>query len=91
MRKDPTEIVDRINKQSNEALLDETLAEFVDAKLLRGEMIIRAEDIQWDFEANTGVRMKIYTVRRIMHDLLDLDYKKIVQIPVHGNSERCLV
>ena len=62
MRKDPTEIVDRINKQSNEALMDETLADFVDAKLLRGEMIIRAEDIQRDFEANTGVRMKIYRV-----------------------------
>ena len=26
-----------------------------------------------------------------MHELLGLDYKKIVPIPVHGNSERCLV
>ena len=91
MRQDPSDIVLRIEKDTDKALTDETLAAFVDAKLMRGELIVRAEDIQRDFEAKTGLRLKVYRVRRVMHELLGLGYKKIVPIPVHGNSERCLV
>ena len=59
MRKDPNDIVDRIKKETAEGLTDEALAEFVDAKLLDGELIKRAEDIKRDYEAKAGVQLKI--------------------------------
>ena len=59
MRNDPTDIVDRVKKETAEALTDEALAEFVDAKLLEGELIERAEDVQRDYEVKAGVRLKI--------------------------------
>ena len=59
MRKDPTDIVDRVKKETAEALTDEALAEFVDAKLLDGELIERAEDVKRDYEAKAGVQLKI--------------------------------
>ena len=55
MRKDPNDIEDRIKKDTAEALTDEALAEFVDAKLLDGELIERAEDVKRDYEAKAGV------------------------------------
>ena len=63
----------------------------MDIKLLNGEVIERADDVRRDFEAATGVSLKVHRVRWVMRDLLDLRYTKIVQLPVHGNSERCLV
>ena len=63
----------------------------MDIKLLNGEVIERADDVRRDFEATTGVSLKVHRVRWVMRHLLDLSYTKIVQLPVHGNSERCLV
>ena len=84
-------LVDLINKESEEASLDESLAIFVDTKLINGEMIERTADICRGFELNTGIKLKAHRVRKVMHDLVGLRYKKIVPLPVHGNSERCLV
>ena len=39
MRKDPADIVDRVKRETAEALTDEALAAFVDAKLLEGKLI----------------------------------------------------
>ena len=48
-------LVDRIKKETAEALTDEALAEFVNAKLLEGKLIERAEDVKRDYEAKAGV------------------------------------
>ena len=60
-------------------------------KLRNGEMVERAEDVKIQFEKSGGGVVKLHRVRQVMRDLLDLRYTKIVPIPVHGNSERCLV
>ena len=91
MRKKPQVLVDLINMETEKASLDESLAIFIDTKLINGEMIERAADIRRDFELNTGIKLKVHRVRKVMHDLLNLRYKKIVPLPVHGNSQRCLV
>ena len=43
------------------------------------------------YESATGVSLPLHRVRDVMRNLLDLRYTKIVNIPVHGNSERCRV
>ena len=63
----------------------------MDEKLKSGELIQRAEDIMTQFEERSGTKMKLHRVRQVMKDLLNLRYNKIVKLPVHGNSERCLV
>ena len=91
VRKKPEALVDLINQQAERALTNESLACFVDTKLQNGEVLQRADDIRRDYEASTGTSMKVHRVQQVMRDLNDLRYKKIVPIPVHGNSERCLV
>ena len=91
LKKRPEVIREQISQESEQALLDEQLANFVETKLLNGELIEKADDIRTAFEADTGIKVKVYRVRRVMRELLELRYKKIVKLPVHGNSERCLV
>ena len=87
----PEVIREKIAQEADKALTDEKLAAFVEDKLENGEMIERAEDIMNEFEESGGGRVKLYRVRQVMRDLLNLRYNKIVKLPVHGNSERCLV
>ena len=54
-------------------------------------MIQRAEDVKQAYESEQGISLEVHQVRGIMKNLLDLQYNKIVPMPVHGNSERCLV
>ena len=44
-----------------------------------------------EYEEIMGIRVRVWKVRKVMRDLLNLRYNKIVKLPVHGNSERCLV
>ena len=39
----------------------------------------------------TGIKVKVWKVIKVMKDLLNLRYNKIVKLPFHGNSERCMV
>ena len=54
-------------------------------------MILNVSSIRREYEAAQGKRVQNYRVNRIMRDLLDLRYTKLVPIPVQGNSERCRV
>lgn len=77
MRKNPSEVVDDINKEYDKALSDESIDSFIDDKLMKGELILRAEDIRRDLEANKGIKVKIHNLRIIMKDLLDLRYRNL--------------
>ena len=50
MRKNPSEVVDDINKEYDKALSDESIDSFIDDKLMKGELILRAEDIRRDLK-----------------------------------------
>ena len=49
VRKKPEVLVDKINKDAEKAMADESLAIFVETKLLNGEVLQRADDIRKDF------------------------------------------
>lgn len=91
IRKKPEVVRERISKEAEKAREDEDLAQFVEAKLQNREVLQRAEDVRKDFESEKGISFKVHRVRQVMRDLLGLRYNKIVPLPVHGNSERCLV
>ena len=91
MRTKPELVREQINQEATKALTDENLAAFVDEKLNRGELIQRAEDVMTQFEESSGTKVKLHRVRQVMRNLLNLRYNKIVKLPIHGNSERCLV
>lgn len=91
MRTKPELVREQINQEATKALTDENLAAFVDEKLKRGELIQRAEDVMTEFEESSGTKVKLHRVRQVMRNLLNLRYNKIVKLPIHGNSERCLV
>ena len=78
VRKKPEVLGELIEKEAEKATTDESLAIYVDAKLLNGEVIERADDVRRDFEAATGVSLKVNRVRWVMHHLLDLRYTKII-------------
>ena len=91
MRTKPELVREQINQEATKALTDENLAAFVDEKLNRGELIQRAEDVMTQFEESSGTKVKLHRVRQVLRNLLNLRYNKIVKLPIHGNSERCLV
>ena len=74
----PEVIREKIAQEADKALTDEKLADFVDDKLSNGEMVERAEDIMNQFEESGGGKVKLYKVRQVMRDLLNLRYNKIV-------------
>jgi len=47
-------------------------------KLLNGEVLKNADEIRREYEASTGVLLKVWMVRKVIHTLLDLHYTKIV-------------
>ena len=91
MRTKPELVREQINQEATKALTNENLAAFVDEKLNRGELIQRAEDVMTQFEESSGTKVKLHRVRQVLRNLLNLRYNKIVKLPIHGNSERCLV
>ena len=91
VRKKPEVIRERISKETEQAMEDEDLALFVETKLDKGEVLVRADDVRKDFEQENGLSFKVHRVRKVMRERLGLKYNKIVPLPVHGNSERCLV
>ena len=91
MRTKPELVREQINQEATKTLTDENLAAFVDEKLNRGELIQRAEDVMTQFEESSGTKVKLHRVRQVLRNLLNLRYNKIVKLPIHGNSERCLV
>ena len=52
-----------INKEADKAILDEDLTIFVDLKLLNGDVLMKADDIRREYEASTGVSLKVWRVR----------------------------
>ena len=62
----PEVLVDVVNKEAERALADEELASFVDDKLRGGELIERADDIRRDYEAATGINVKLQWIRLVM-------------------------
>ena len=48
---------ERISRESEQALADEELASFVEAKLTNGEMIERADDVRIEYEASKGIKV----------------------------------
>ena len=91
IRKNPEALRERIQQESEQALADEKLANFIEEKLSQREVIERADDVRKEYEECAGIKVKVWRVRHVMRDLLNLRYNKIVKLPVHGNSERCLV
>ena len=47
-------------------------------KLLNGEVLRNADDIRREYETSTGVLLKVWMVRKVIRNLLDLHYTKIV-------------
>ena len=90
-RKKPEILRERISREAEKAERNEDLVGFIEDKLQSGEVVQRAEDVKLAYEAETGISFKVHQIRSVMKDLLGLRYNKIVPLPVHGNSERCLV
>ena len=91
VRKKPKILEELIEKAATKEIKDETLACYIVKHLEAGMVIERAADLQKSYEVLFGIHFKLHRVRKVMRDLLDMRYKKIVKIPQQGNSERCLV
>ena len=50
-------IRERIQQESEQALADEQLASFVEAKLINMEVIEKADNIVKEYEASTGIKV----------------------------------
>ena len=81
VRKKPKVLSELIEKEAEREIKDETLACYIVKHLEAGRVIERASDLSRDYEAAYGITFKVHKVRQVMHDLLDLRYKKIVKIP----------
>ena len=57
MRKKPEVLRERISRECEQALADEELANFVEAKLTNGEVIERADDVRLEYEASRGIKV----------------------------------
>ena len=80
-----------IEADHEKAAASEHLASYIETFLNCGLTINKALDIQENYERDHGFKVKLEKIRGVLVHLLGYRYTKIVQIPIHGNSERCLV
>ena len=91
MRKKPKCLALLIQNDAEKATADEELASFIDVSVKNGLVVRAAAEIKDLYERARGISVGVPKIRKIMREQLDMSYTRIINIPIHGNSERCLV
>ena len=80
-----------ISREAEKAAKVEELAEFIEGMIASRTIIDSAEAVKDRYKDETGEEVSIERVRQVLRVHLATRYRKIINLPIHANTERCRI